>query len=61
DEVDTVGGLVVAEMGRLLAIGEEVEVGGLIMRVDEMERNSVVLVSFPATDDQQARLQEALS
>ncbi len=60
EEVDTVGGLVVAEMGRLLAIGEEVAVAGIVMRVDEMDRNSVVLVSFPATDDQQARLQEAL-
>ena len=60
DEVDSVGGLVAAEMGRLPEIGEEVTVGDIAMRVDEMDRNSVVLVSFPATDEQRQRLQEAL-
>ena len=54
-------GLVVAEMGRLPDVNEEISVGSVVMRVDEMERNSVVLISFPATDEQLVRLQEALS
>ena len=61
DEVDSMGGLVVAEMGRLPDVNEEISVGSVVMRVDEMERNSVVLISFPATDEQLVRLQEALS
>lgn len=48
DEVDTVSGLIWQELGRLPLVGDEVAVepGGLILRVESMERRAVRRASF---------------
>lgn len=48
DEVDTVGGLVWQELGRLPLVGDEVRVGSgdLIVRVEAMDRRAVRRVSL---------------
>ncbi len=46
EEADTVSGLVWAEMGRLPLVGDEVQVGNIMLRVESMERRAVRRVSF---------------
>lgn len=47
-EVDTIGGLIWHELGRLPKVGEQVELGGrdLSVRIDAMDGNAVERVSF---------------
>lgn len=49
DEVDTVGGLLWHELGRLPEVGDEIttEADGLVLRVDAMDGRAVARASFP--------------
>lgn len=58
DDADTVGGLVLSEMGHVPEVGETVHIATIAMRVDLMDHNSVALVSFQADDDQLQQLKE---
>ena len=58
DEADTVGGLVVASLGRLPTVGDELQIGDLWVGVDVVNRNSVARVSFQLTDSQVLRWRE---
>ncbi|MFC6592788.1 hemolysin family protein [Deinococcus lacus] len=46
DEVDTVSGLMWSELGRQPVVGDQLEVAGLTLRVDAMDRRAVRRVSF---------------
>lgn len=46
EDVDTVSGLMWSELGRLPAVDDQVAVGGLVMRVEAMDRRAVRRVSF---------------
>ncbi len=52
-EVDTVGGLVWHELGRLPAVGEQVELGDgqLSVRIDSVDGNAIERVSFDEEGD----------
>jgi CBS domain containing-hemolysin-like protein len=56
DEVDTVGGLVLATLGHVPRAGDVVLIGELPLRVDRVVGNSPATISFPVTPDQAARL-----
>ena len=56
EEVDTIGGLIMAELGHVPQAGEIVEVHGLSIRVDKIVHNGVAAASFPITPQQAARL-----
>ncbi|GIV80059.1 MAG: hemolysin [Litorilinea sp.] len=58
--VSTVGGLVLATLGRIPRHGEVVEVEGVPLRVDRVFRNSVAAVSLPLSPEQSARLQDVI-
>jgi CBS domain containing-hemolysin-like protein len=47
---ETVGGLVMAELGRIPAVGDEVEVPGVRIRVDQMAGRRVERVRLTATE-----------
>lgn len=57
-DVDTIGGLVTSELGRIPTIGEEVNIGATALRVEKMEQNSVLEVSLPVSPEQLERLEE---
>lgn len=61
DQADTIGGLVLNELGRLPQVGDVVQIGDLPLRVERVEGKAVSAVSFPATPDQVERLREALA
>ncbi len=56
DDIQTVGGLVLATLGRIPRAGDIAQVGELPIRVDRIVNNSIVAVSFPIQPDQAARL-----
>lgn len=58
DNVDTIGGLVTSTLGRIPAIGEEVTISDTTLRVENMEQNRVLEVSFPVRPEQLERLEE---
>jgi putative hemolysin len=58
-EADTVGGLVLNELGRVPQVGDEVACGDVTLRVERVEGKAVVAISVPATPDQVERLREA--
>jgi CBS domain containing-hemolysin-like protein len=60
-EVDTVGGLVLAELGHVPRPGDVILIGELPVRVDRVVGNSPVAISFPLTAGQVARLQQSAS
>ncbi|MBW7882859.1 MAG: HlyC/CorC family transporter [Caldilineaceae bacterium] len=57
-EVDTVGGLVTKELGRLPKVGDEVEVASISFRVESTDHNSVGRVSVPLNEEQLNMWQE---
>lgn len=59
-DVDTVGGLMLSQAGRIPAVGEHVLVGGYEFRIEKVVRNGVTEVSFPANDELLARVQPAV-
>lgn len=58
EDVDTIGGLVLATIGRIPRVGDIAQVGDLPIRVDRVGNNSVLAVSFPVNADQVARIKE---
>lgn len=58
EDVDTIGGLVASELGRIPTSGEEVNIGTTALRVEKMEQNSVLEVSLPVSPEQLERLEE---
>lgn len=56
DHVDTIGGLISSELGLIPESGQEVTIGGLRLRVEAMDQNSVTEVSFAVTPEQEERL-----
>jgi CBS domain containing-hemolysin-like protein len=60
-QVDTVGGLVLAELGHVPRPGDVILIGDLPLRVDRVVGNSPVAISFPLTADQAARLRASAS
>jgi CBS domain containing-hemolysin-like protein len=57
-DINTIGGLVLATLGRIPRAGDIAQVGDLPIRVDRVVNTSVVAVSFPVQPDQAARLRE---
>ncbi len=56
ESANTVGGLVLRELGHAPNPGDTVEVSDLLLRVDGVQGNGVTRVSFRITPDQAARL-----
>lgn len=56
EDVDTIGGLVLATIGRIPRVGDIAQVGVYPIRVDRVANNSVLSVSFPVNADQVARI-----
>jgi CBS domain containing-hemolysin-like protein len=50
DEIDTLGGLVFSLLGRPPHVGDEVDVGGLTIRVEKVADQSVAELSFKLPD-----------
>ncbi len=59
DQADTIGGLVLTELGRVAEVGDIVEFGEVSLRVERIEGKAVAAVSLPATPDQVEILREA--
>ena len=59
DQADTIGGLVLTELGRVAEVGDIVEFGDVSLRVERIEGKAVAAVSLPATPDQVEILREA--
>ena len=55
-DVETVGGLVLATLGRIPRAGDTAQVGDLEIRVDRVVNHGVATVSFPVNAAQAARL-----
>jgi CBS domain containing-hemolysin-like protein len=58
EEADTVSGLVIERLGRLPKVSEEVDVNGMRLRVEEMERTRIGRVSLALNEMQRLRWQE---
>lgn len=58
EEADTVSGLVIERLGRLPRVGEEIDVGPVRLRVEEMERTRIGRVSLELNEMQRLRWQE---
>jgi putative hemolysin len=55
DDTDTIGGYIVAELGRLPRAGDEVQLGRYQVKVTHVERNRIAkLVFFKASPDTEA-------
>ncbi len=58
EDVDTIGGLVATELGRIPTVGDRIELEGTRIRVERMEANRVAEVNLMLSPEQYARLQE---
>ena len=58
DDADTIGGLIVAHLGQVPAVGDMVAIGAAQLRIEEMEFNRVGRVSVVLDDMQRQRWQE---
>ncbi len=58
EDVDTIGGLVATELGRIPTVGDRIEIDGTRIRVERMEDNRVAEVQLMLSPEQYARLQE---
>jgi putative hemolysin len=61
EEADTVGGLVLTELGHVPTPGDVILIGELPLRVDRVEGNSPVAISFPLTAEQAVHLRQSAS
>jgi CBS domain containing-hemolysin-like protein len=52
DDVDTVGGLVISQLGRIPTKGEALQIGDLTLYVEQMEQNHVAEVRIKLTPEQ---------
>lgn len=59
DEVRTVGGLVLATLGRVAEVGDETTVDGVHLRVETVDGNAVTLVSFTRLETNTTRPADA--
>ena len=59
DEAETIGGLVLNELGHAPEVGDQVAFGDVTLRVERVDGKAVSAVSLPATPDQVERLREA--
>lgn len=58
EDVDTVGGLVLSELGRVPAEGDQLQIGDVTLRIESMDGNGVTAVSLAASREQLQRLSE---
>jgi CBS domain containing-hemolysin-like protein len=58
EEADTVSGLVIEQLGRLPRVGEEIDIGSVRLRVEEIERTRIGRVSLELNEMQRLRWQE---
>jgi CBS domain containing-hemolysin-like protein len=61
EDVNTIGGLVLATLGRIPMAGDITTVNGIPIRVDRVVNNGINAVSFPLTPDQANRLRNLLN
>ncbi len=61
EDVDTIGGLVLATIGRIPKVGDIAQVGVYPIRVDRIVNNTVLAVSFPINADQVARIKSEMA
>jgi CBS domain containing-hemolysin-like protein len=59
ESAETIGGLVLAELGHVPQVGDQVRFGDLVLRVEKVEGKGVSAISFPVTPSQVDRLREA--
>jgi CBS domain containing-hemolysin-like protein len=59
DQADTLGGLVLNELGHVPAVGDLVRFGDITLRVERVDGKAVSAVSLPVSPDQVERLREA--
>lgn len=59
DRVETIGGMVLSELGRAPQVGDLVELEGLVFRVEKVEGKAVSAVSLTVKPEQVQRLREA--
>jgi putative hemolysin len=60
DDVDTIGGMIVAELGAIPAPGDEVELNQIVFRVEEVNGYAVSQVSLRVSPEQMEAIEEAL-
>lgn len=56
--VDTIGGLVLSELGHVPTQGDEIEAGGITFRVEKMDGRGVTAVSLTVSPEQFQQLEE---
>jgi CBS domain containing-hemolysin-like protein len=61
DAVDTIGGLAASALGKIPAVGEEVVVEGMRIRVEKMAQNRVAEVIIQLSPEQSTRLEQVLN
>jgi putative hemolysin len=57
-EVDTIGGLVLSEAGRVPDAREEIAIGGLTLRVEEMDGKAIKTISLLVSPEQARQIRE---
>lgn len=60
DDVDTIGGMIVAELGAIPTPGDEVELNQIVFRVEEVNGYAVSQVSLRVSPEQMETIEEAL-
>lgn len=60
DDVDTIGGMIVAELGAIPTPGDEVELSGITFRVEDVNGYAVSQVSLRVSPEQMEAIEEAL-
>lgn len=59
EQVETIGGLVLSELGHVPQVGDLVQFGDLAVRVEQVDGKAVAAVSMTVTPEQLMKLQEA--
>lgn len=60
EDVDTVGGLIFSELGRIPEAGETLDIDGITLRVDRLQNNAIAYVSLLLTPEQAQRVNHYL-
>ncbi|HRJ41639.1 MAG: hemolysin family protein [Caldilineaceae bacterium] len=60
DDVDTIGGMIVARLGKMPALGDEVEIHRTIFRVEEVNGYAISQISLHVSSEQMESIEEAL-